>query len=361
MTDMTAAELPDDLFTDIQGVFRKTPVLLIGSGFSCGYGLPGMGALAEHLATAVHDVLTTDEAKNTWAQSADAVKANLETGLNGIAVGKPEWEEIVSAIRGETAKLILDKAIAAETKILGDEVVDGHAPSRLLNRLFTGSAQNAESIHVITTNYDTLLELFCDLAELPLDTGFTGFRRRKPRPRPLFQTQYSRVLVTEKRQQQVDHRPCKTVRLYKPHGSISWLTTDDGPVEVLNDVSVAERTIVVPGPSKYQDAMVNTLFDAMRTEMNDVLNKAEALLCIGFGFNDDHLQGVINHRLAAGMPVIIVTRDATPNIEQLLRDHSHLIALFKSDDGAVCHWKGQKLQSPEPLWQLDDFLKKFLE
>lgn len=358
---MTAAKLPDDFFAEIQGVFRKTPVLLFGSGFSCGYGLPGMGALAEHLATAVHGVLTTDAAKNTWAQSTNAVKANLETGLNGIAVGKPEWEEIVSAIRGETAKLILEKAIAAEATILGKKVIGGHAPSRLLNRLFNGSPQNAESIHVITTNYDTLLELFCDLAELPLDTGFVGFRRRKPRPRPLFQTQYSRVLVPEKRHQQIDHRLCKTVRLYKPHGSISWLTTDDGLVEVLNDVSAAGRAIVVPGPSKYQDALVNTLFDAMRTEMNEVLTKAEALFCIGFGFNDDHLQGVIKRRLTAGMPAIIATRDPTPNIEQLLGEYPHVIAVFKSDDGAVCHWNGNTLQFPEPLWQLDDFLKNFLE
>ena len=132
-------------------------------------------------------------------------------------------------------------------------------------------------------------------------------------------------------------------------------------MEVLNDAATVGRAIVVPGPSKYQDALVNTLFDEMRTAMNAALADAQALLCIGFGFNDDHLQGVIKRRLTAGMPVIIITRDATPNIEQLLRDHSHLIALFKSGDGAVCHWNGQTLQSPEPLWQLDDFLKKFLE
>src|SRR5690606_30796091 len=143
-------------------------------------------------------------------------------------------------------------SIAAEAKILGDKVVGGHAPSRLLSRLFSGSPQNAESIHVITTNYDTLLELFCDMAEIPLDTGFSGFRRRKPRLGQLFQARYSRILVAEKRQQQLDHRICKTVRLYKPHGSISWLTTDEGPVEILNDFSSAERAIVVPGPSKYQ-------------------------------------------------------------------------------------------------------------
>lgn len=165
---MTAAELPEDFFADIQGIFRKTPVLLVGSGFSCGYGLPGMGALAEHLATAVHDALSTDGARNAWAQSVEAIKTNLEAGLNGIPLGMAEWTEIVSAIRGETAKLILDRAIAAETEILGEKVAGGHAPSRLLNRLFSGSPQNTDSIHVITTNYDTLLELFCDLAEIPL-------------------------------------------------------------------------------------------------------------------------------------------------------------------------------------------------
>ena len=358
---MTMAELPEDFFAAIQAIFRKTPVLLVGSGFSCGYGLPGMNALAEHLATAVPDALFTEGAKNAWGQSVEAIKINLEAGLNGIPLGMAEWAEIVSAIRGETAKLILERTIEVEAAILGEMVASCHAPSRLLNRLFSGSAQNTDSIHVITTNYDTLLELFCDLAEIPLDTGFTGFRRRKPRTRPLFQTQYSRVLVTEKRQQQVEHRICKTVRLYKPHGSISWLTTDEGPVEALNDVSIPERAIVVPGPSKYQDALVNTLFDDMRTAMNVVLADAQALLCIGFGFNDDHLQGVIKHRLAAGMPAIIVTRDPTPNIKQLLSEYPHVIAVFKNGDGATCHWNGNTLGSPEPLWQLDDFLKKFVE
>jgi len=62
---MSAADLPDDLFTEIQGAFRKAPVLLVGSGFSCGYGLPGMGALAEHLANTVDGVLTTDQAKKS--------------------------------------------------------------------------------------------------------------------------------------------------------------------------------------------------------------------------------------------------------------------------------------------------------
>ena len=58
-----AADLPNELFTEIQRRFRKAPVLLVGSGFSCGYGLPGMGALAEHLVNTVDEALATDEAK----------------------------------------------------------------------------------------------------------------------------------------------------------------------------------------------------------------------------------------------------------------------------------------------------------
>lgn len=94
--------------------------------------------------------------------------------------------------------------------------------------------------------------------------------------------------------------------------------------------------------------------------MNAALADAQALLCIGFGFNDDHLQGVIKRRLAAGMPAIIVTRDPTPNIEQLLGEHPHVIAVFKDGDGSVCHWNGSMLPCPEPLWKLDDFLKNLL-
>lgn len=71
---MSAAELLDDLFTEIHGAFREALVLLVGSGLSCGYGLPGVGALAEHLANAVSAVLTTYEAKRAWAQAVEAIR-----------------------------------------------------------------------------------------------------------------------------------------------------------------------------------------------------------------------------------------------------------------------------------------------
>lgn len=354
-------EIPEELCRDVQQMFRQSPALLVGSGFSCGYGLPGMGALGGHLEAEVGPQLVSPEAKALWEKSLPAVHENLEAGLNTIPQGVPGREEIVAAIRNQTAKLILEATAKAEQDILAQKSVD-LAPVRLLRLLFKGAPQSADHVPVITTNYDTLLELFCDLGGLDLDTGFAGHRRRKPRPTPIFQTLYSRTWSAERRGGvHMDHRPCKTIRLHKPHSSISWVVTDEGPVEVLNGTVDEGRAIVVPGPSKYQDALVNVLFDAMRTGMNSVLTNAQSLLCLGFGFNDDHLQGVIRSRLDERMPMLLITRGKTPSIEEVLKTYPHVIGAFKHDVGAEVHWQGKSMLVAAPLWQLDDFLKTFLE
>jgi hypothetical protein len=350
------------MYTQIQEIFRTTPVLLVGSGFSCGYALPHMGELGAHLTATVGPRLRSREAKTLWAASLAAVSANLETGLNTIANGAQGRDEIIEVLREETAKLIIEKALIAEAAILAHPDPTSHAPVRLLRLLFFGAPQSADAISVITTNYDTLLELFCDIAKLPLDTGFSGFRRRMPRSNPLFLTRYSRTRsIDTKKGAVLEHRPCLTVRLHKPHGSITWVATKDGPIEVINDYSSLTKAIVVPGPSKYQDALVNTLFDTMRTEMNGVFSRANALICVGFGFNDDHLQGVIKARLDAHMPMLIITRGLTDNIRKIIRDYPHVIVFCSHITGCECYHDRQTLISPLPLWQLDDFLKTFIE
>jgi hypothetical protein len=345
----------------IQGLFRATPLLLIGSGFSCGYGLPGMAELGGHLASAVDTRISSVEAHALWDGALPAIKVNLEDGLNTIPSGAPGRQEVVAAIREETARLIISRTHSAESEILASRDPHLAAPARLLRRLYNGAPQNAECIPVITTNYDTLIELFSDLAEVPIDTGFTGLRRRTARSNPIFQTQYRRSLASNKQRTSYEHRPCVNVRLMKPHGSITWQSCDGEPIEVLNDVSDAPRAIVVPGPSKYEDALINSLFDGMRGEMNAAVGRAAALLCVGFGFNDEHLQGVIRNRLEAGMPAAIITRDFTPNIREVIKRHRHVLAIQRSSGGAEAHFDGRTVTVAEPVWELDTFLKKYLE
>ena len=72
--------------------------------------------------------------------------------------------------------------------------------------------------------------------------------------------------------------------------------------------------------------------------------------------------GVLASPAGAQEPARPATTPAQPSqIEKLLQAYPHAIAIFKEDAGAKCHWNGEVYVSDEPLWQLDDFLKKFLE
>lgn len=352
--------LSEEIVKEIQAIFRNSPTLLIGSGFSCGFGLPGMSELGDYLCKVVEPRLTSPNSIDLWNGSLAAIKANLEDGLNTIPIAAPGREELLAILREETAKLIIDRTLVAESSIISDVNASGLAPIRLLKRLFNGVPQNADGISVITTNYDTLLELFCDMARLPLDTGFSGFRRRTLQA-PLFQTYYSRNRAPVKSGYQVDHRPVRSIKLLKPHGSITWHVTPDGAMEVINDYTRTPNALVIPGPSKYQDALVNIVFDAVRTEMNNIFGRASALFCIGFGFNDDHLQGMIKSRLDAGMPMIVITYQWTENAKLFLKSYPHVIAFECNGSGALCHYQGELYTVANPLWQLEEFLKSFLE
>ncbi|MCP9627152.1 SIR2 family protein [Rhodopseudomonas palustris] len=322
-----------------------------------------MGSLGTHLSSTVGEHLTSSEGKSLWADVQPSLSDALEETLNRIALSTPGRDELITAIRKETASLIAKATAQAEEKISQTATPTKLAPARLLRRLYNGAAQNADCVTVITTNYDTLVECFCDLANLPIDNGFVGFFRRQLRPGSLFRTTYSRSTapVRNGKQAQFTYQPQRMVRLVKPHGSITWHHTENGPIEILGKFAQHAHAIVVPGPSKYEDSLLNKLFDGLRMEMNSAVERATALLCIGFGFNDVHLQGTIEARLQAGMPAIILSLGLTPNIESALSRHKDLIAISQHETGSAIRIGTDRLLVPQPVWRLDDFLQVFIE
>lgn len=353
--------IPDDISKRIQALFRPSPALLVGSGFSCVYGLPGMAEIATYLLEEFKTSILSPDAKALWDRHREEIKRDFEGGLNQIPIGAAAREELTEEIRRLISGLICNRTASAESAIRDAPEPDKAAPARLLQRLFEGLPQNSECASVITTNYDTLLELFCDLARLPIDTGFDGHRYRVFRKDTIYRTHFRSENVASKRGVQVDFRRVPNVRVMKPHGSITWHSTLGGPVEILDYRDASSRAIVIPGPTKYEDALVTNLFDSIRAEMNSALRSATSLMCVGFGFNDAHLQGVITDRLANKMPLLILTRSFTKNIQNLLARFPHIIAIAKGGDGGVCHVDGNIHKSEQPIWELDCFLKTFLE
>lgn len=356
------SDLPEKILKELQEIFRLSPVTIVGSGHSCGFGFPSMWELGVYLDKKIPTMDLTLEEKILWERIKSNIADNLEASLNKISPADPGAERLIVKVRQSVTELFRTKCESFEQVILGEPLLLEKYPLiRLLRYFYTGAPQHSMAIDVITTNYDFVIELLCDLVKLPVTTGFTGYRFKYFDPAYLTRPAYKRRLVTSKGRVHISYSPVRSIRILKPHGSVNWFIEGGTPVETSLSIRRDEAAIVVPGPFKYRDTTVSSLFDEIRTVMNSVLENARAVFTYGFGFNDDHLQRVIEDKLSKGMPLIILSKDWTLKIEEMISNHPHIYAFRKRGQGAEYWGNGHQGQVDYPLWELNHFMKTVIE
>ncbi|MBN8108848.1 SIR2 family protein [Vibrio vulnificus] len=256
-----------DFYAQAQKYYQKSPVIILGSGASAAYGLSGMGALAQHLI----DNIEIDGFDKAEVEAWDNFKLKLEAGvdlesaLHEVQLSKKLTDLVVQSTWAllnpqdiEVFKLSLDRA--------------EHFPlAKLLNGLFRSVA---ERIDIVTTNYDRIAEYAVEQAGIHHYTGFShGYRRLQIPPKSI--------------------KADRVVNIWKVHGSLDWFLSPLGDVVGLNQVQDIPKgympQIVTPGIAKY----MTTYHEPFRTiiQMADAaIRSKESYLCIGFGFNDEHIQ-----------------------------------------------------------------------
>lgn len=341
----------DDLKRKLQSLFGDGLVVIVGSGLSCAEGLPGMGALADRLKDAVPVRITGgDEA--VWAEVEILLDAGagLEAALHKVAASADLEAVIVQA----TAEYIL----AEEAKALTASLDAGQSLrfARLLPHLSPSSPKRVE---VVTTNYDRLIEFAVESAGWGVDTGFVGRLWGRHDPAESEKT-FAKGVVQHGKTTKLLYR--NRVRLYKPHGSLDWFETSDGAVCSALPMA-APRLLVTPGAGKYR-AGYNQPFDSHREGANAAVDKATAFLCIGYGFNDDHLQTHLTPRLKAGVPAVLLAHGLTEVAESVVQASPNIIALIHHADPvgtAVVTQQGRKVVTDAQWWDLKHFIKGVLE
>lgn len=341
----------DDLKRRLQGFFADGLVTIVGSGLSCAEGLPGMGALAGRLLAEVpKSVLPTDQA--AWDEVAAQLVAGtgLEAALHTVTVST----ELDKAIACATADYIAEE----EAKVLADCLTNGRELrfSRLLPHL---SASASKQVEVVTTNYDRLIEFAAEWGDWGVDTGFVGrlWGHHKPLESKMA---FVEKLVSKGKHPTLQYR--NRVRLYKPHGSLNWFQSTHGPVCSALPLP-GQRLLITPGAGKYRLGYEQP-FDSHREGANTAVDRAQALLCIGYGFNDDHLQTHITPRLKAGVPAILLTHSMTPAAEDVVQCSANVIALAHSNNPkgtVVITQTGQEVLPDKQWWDLEHFIKEVLE
>ncbi|YCM45357.1 SIR2 family protein [Verrucomicrobiaceae bacterium 227] len=307
----------DELFSQLQNTLSDGLVTIVGSGLSAAYGLPGMPALAGTLQAKVPPRLAgtaLDQWKNISNQLDEG--KDLEGCLEGIDPNSP----IVPVIREITSNAITEK----ETEVIAKAIAGTTqlAFSDLVRRLPFPNNKH----EVITTNYDRLLEVSIELAEIGIDCSFCGsflapFDPERSKER--FSSHISRQQTRgQPRFRKVYH---KRVSVIKPHGSLDWHPLNGKPHRVAYQTGTPPL-IITPGGSKYR-AGYESPFDHHIAEANRAIDAASAFLIIGYGFNDDHLETHLRARLKEGRPGILLTRGLTPNSEAVISESPNLTAI----------------------------------
>lgn len=328
----------------LQDCVGKLPVIVLGSGASAAHGIPGMDPLGRHLAASILPATCQTEPHLAgWGDFLDKVqKMDLESALTGVNVTPEVLEHIV-----HTTWKFLN---AADFRIF--EQVLANRRLLPLSQLFQHLLRSTSlELQVVTPNYDRLAEYAAEAAGYSAYTGFTfGMFGERAVDVPRIQ---------------VGRRPARTVNVWKVHGSLGWFSGKEGSIVALPPLgeipSGFTPVIVTPGTEKYRRTHEEPFRSAMHSA-DDAVARASAFLCIGYGFNDDHLQPLMMERCTRPeVPMVLLTKEISLTAHRFLRSGrcSRYVALEEAPTGTrmFSHEVPDGLElAGESFWRLDQFL-----
>lgn len=353
----------DTAFAEFQRILKRHPVLVVGTGASCTLDKRfGMPELAKELRDRVKPGSATEGQQ--WAQVLAALTAHkgLEESLDA-ATDKELVNRIVAVTGAFVSGIDRDWAWRVAT--------GGHvAPlSGLLKKLVEGLPPTNPIQHVVTPNYDMLVEHTCDALGIPFSDGFAAgstcrWNWTAAGDCMLTQTRESRGKTWETVTRYRPH-----IRLHKVHGSINWFE-DDQEARLLRCDRITNeeppagwrRAMITPGKHKLAKAGTNREWF---TEADNAIAGGAAFLMVGYGLNDEHIQKRIKTKLAEqGCAGIVVTRDWSPRIVQWVQGSTDLWAVCQKPDGDK---KGSVIVGPgnvdtplidsRDLWSIGNFVE----
>lgn len=296
-----------------QNCLRANPVLIVGSGASVSYGLPTMGSLGDDLVTSLEKENPTLLSDAIW----NNFKRNLkEIGLEQAIDITDIWKnnEIYSAIKTNTWRCIINKDALVHKLVLNSE--NALALSSLLTHLFNS---DNNLVRVVTTNYDRLIEYASEAAGILWRTNFQSGHMgawRGDKPTLEFWNYGKKV-------------PEKTLELWKVHGSLDWLlfeNTGIRSVPGILDLPQGASPLIVPPSIKKLAETHEDPFRKIIHAVDTVLREAHSFFCVGYGFNDNHIQVKLFERARRDRkPVVILTKRLTESAR----------TLFLQDDGQI--------------------------
>lgn len=281
-----------------QDFYSEAPVIILGSGASAAHGMSGMSGLAKYLVSHTDISGLTGDEIVAWEQFCKVLRdgIDLESALHQVSLSDTLTARVIKA----TWMLINSEDIDVFKKSLRN---DSMFPlSRLLEHMFRSSLK---IINIVTTNYDRLAEYACEQGRIHHYSGFTyGFFRQLSTP----------AEITFSRR----------VNIWKVHGSLDWFQSPLEDTVALTNIDGVpdeyEPQIVTPGTQKYQKTHLEP-FRSIINNADEAIKSAKSYLCVGYGFNDEHIQPKLMVKcLRNKIPITIITYALSDAARKLIID-----------------------------------------
>lgn len=341
----------ETIYTEIQKMFGRGIVTLIGSGASCARGLPSMGQLATHLISNITRDLLVEADWEAW----EPIAAQLGKGDGlEVALDIPHVPEtLLNLIVRESGSCVAAAEAEEVEKLLAGET------DNILGPLMQILLVTNDQPDVITTNYDRLIEIDAALHGIRVDTMFYGQTLGRLNEK-LAREELMRFTRTQARARprgEMSLRP--HIRLAKPHGSLDWRLFDGAVIRTDFTTNTAAR-IITPGLSKYREGYERP-FDDQRDRANRAINAATAFLTLGYGFNDPHLQTHLKTRFTE-VPALVLAHRLTDSAKAYLTSNERAIGIESSPTAgqSVAHQAGEQMHLDGDLWQIENLISEVL-
>ena len=170
------------------------------------------------------------------------------------------------------------------------------------------------SVKIFNLNYDPLIERAAERAQVRLSDGFVGHEHAFFAP-SVFEERIGRIRGTH-RGKQFDET-AKPIQLLKLHGSVGWYECKTSGIRRCAFTSTipedTKRLMIPPQRRKASDTMslpYSALWSTFRGALGQDRLPINRLVCIGYGFADEHVNTLIENALArTDFTVLIFTKE----------------------------------------------------
>ncbi|MEZ9819687.1 SIR2 family protein [Shewanella sp. 10N.286.45.A1] len=178
-------------------------------------------------------------------------------------------------------------------------------------------------VNIFTTNNDLLSETALGYLNVNYNNGFSSGLSRTFNPARFSYTFSRRIDSNMEKYEPLENM----VYLYKLHGSISWVESNDNSFFNIKEVDVEpnqpppkNNILIYPTPLKQNKSLGSPYADLIREFQNKLLLQHGVLIVIGYSFSDEHINNAIYAALASNPSLsVVIFGDYSPseNLTQL--------------------------------------------